>query len=109
VLIDKDFKVVGLRELVRPFRITMPNRKAESVIELPAHSIFRSRTQIGDQLTIERYEPKKPRPEETDTVLAGPPQPDDLTSLMSRNPVVPIAPRREDGERPRTNFAGKVH
>ena len=46
VLIDKDFKVVGLRELVRPFRITMPNRKAESVIELPAHSIFRSRTQI---------------------------------------------------------------
>jgi hypothetical protein len=109
VLIDKDFKVVGLRELVRPFRITMPNRKAESVIELPAHSIFRSRTQIGDQLTIERYEPKKPRPEETDTVLAGPPKPDDLTSLMSRNPVVPIAPRREDGERPRTNFASKVH
>jgi uncharacterized membrane protein (UPF0127 family) len=30
----------------------MPNGKAESVIELPAHSIFRSRTQIGDQLTI---------------------------------------------------------
>src|SRR5213596_558255 len=59
VLIDKDFKVVGLRELVRPFRITMPNRKAESVLELPAHSIFRSRTQIGDQLTIERYEAKK--------------------------------------------------
>ena len=45
VLIDKDFKVVGLRELVRPFRITMPNRKAESVIELPAHSIFRSRSE----------------------------------------------------------------
>src|SRR6478672_6600192 len=59
VLIDKDFKVVGLRELVRPFRVTMPNRKAESVLELPAHSIFRSRTQIGDQLTIERYEAKK--------------------------------------------------
>jgi hypothetical protein len=30
------------------------------VIELPAHSIFRSRTQIGDQLLIERYEAKKP-------------------------------------------------
>jgi hypothetical protein len=59
VLIDKDFKVVGVRELLRPFRITMPNGKAESVIELTAHSIFRSRTQIGDQLTIERYEPKK--------------------------------------------------
>ena len=60
VLIDKDFKVVGLRELVRPFRVTWPNHRAESVIELPAHSIFRSRTQIGDQLLIERYEAKKP-------------------------------------------------
>jgi uncharacterized membrane protein (UPF0127 family) len=59
VLIDKDFRVVGLRELVRPFTITMPHRKAESVIELPAHTIFRSRTQIGDQLVIERYEAKK--------------------------------------------------
>jgi uncharacterized protein len=105
VLIDKDFKVVGLRELVRPFRITMPNRKAESVIELPAHSIFRSRTQIGDQLTIERYEPKKPRPEDTDTVLAGHSKPGDLTVLMSRGPVVPIAPQRANGEKPRTSVA----
>jgi uncharacterized protein len=60
VLIDSDFKVVGLRELVRPFTVTWPNHRAESVIELPAHSIFRSRTQIGDQLLIERYEAKKP-------------------------------------------------
>src|SRR5438309_10823869 len=60
VLIDKDFKVVGLRELVRPFTVTWPNHRAESVIELPAHSIFRSRTQIGDQLLIERYEAKTP-------------------------------------------------
>src|SRR5213596_696202 len=109
VLMDKNFKVVGLRELVRPFRITMPNPKAESVIELPAHSIFRSRTQIGDQLTIERYEPKKPRPEETDTVLAGPSRPDDLNSLMSRRPVVPIAPQRANGEKPRTSVASKIN
>src|SRR5215470_2426661 len=58
VLIDKDFKVVGLREMVRPFRVTWPEGKAESVLELPAHTIFRSRTQIGDQLLIERYERK---------------------------------------------------
>ena len=63
VMIDKDFKVVGTRELVRPFRIVWPKRRAESVIELPAHSVFRSRTEVGDQLLIERYEPKKlPRP-----------------------------------------------
>src|SRR6266568_1646880 len=59
VLIDKNFRVVGLRELVHPFTITWPNHRAESVIELPAHSIFRSRTQIGDQLLIERYEARE--------------------------------------------------
>jgi|SRR5579872_5217865 len=59
VLIDKDFKVVGLRETVRPFSVTRPNFKAESVIELPVHTIFKSRTELGDQLVIERYEPKR--------------------------------------------------
>jgi hypothetical protein len=59
VLIDKEFKVVGIRELVRPFKITRPNFRAESVLELPAHTIFRSRTEVGDQLVIERYEAKK--------------------------------------------------
>ena len=60
VLIDKNFKVVGLRELVRPFSLTRPNFRAESVIELPAHSIFRSRTEVGDQLLIERHEARSP-------------------------------------------------
>jgi uncharacterized membrane protein (UPF0127 family) len=60
ILIDKNFKVVGLRELIRPFRITRPNFRAESVIEVPAHTIFRSRTEIGDQLVIERYQASRP-------------------------------------------------
>jgi uncharacterized membrane protein (UPF0127 family) len=59
VLVDKNFKVVALRELVRPFTVTLPNFRAESVLELPAHSIFCSRTQIGDQLMIEPYEAKE--------------------------------------------------
>ncbi len=68
VLVDKDFKVVGLRELVRPFRIIWPNFRAESVIELPAHTIFKSRTAVGDQLLIERYEANKsPEPEPVET------------------------------------------
>jgi len=58
VLIDKNFKVVGLRELLRPFRIVGPNFRAESVIELPAHTIFKSGTEVGDQLEIERYNRK---------------------------------------------------
>lgn len=58
VLIDRDFRVVGLRELLRPFRIIRPNFRAESVIELPAHTIFKSGTEVGDQLEIERYNRK---------------------------------------------------
>ena len=58
VMIDKDFRVVNLREMVRPFRIVLPKLRAESVIELPAHTIFRSRTEVGDQLIIDRYESK---------------------------------------------------
>ena len=62
VLVDSNLKVVGLHELVRPFSVTSPNFHAESVIELPAHTVFNSRTEIGDQLVIERYE-KRPIPE----------------------------------------------
>jgi uncharacterized membrane protein (UPF0127 family) len=59
VMIDKDFKVVSVKEWVRPFRVILPNLRAESVIELPAHTIFRSRTEIGDELIIDRYEARK--------------------------------------------------
>ena len=75
VLIDKNFRVVGLRELVHPFTITRPNFRAESVLELPAHSIFRSRTQIGDQLVVDRYEAKRPpKSGSAETVVQLPPQ-----------------------------------
>ena len=59
VMIDKDFRVVSVSELVKPFRVLLPKLRAESVIELPAHTIFRSRTEVGDQLLIDRYEAKK--------------------------------------------------
>ncbi len=60
VMIDKNFRVVNVKEMVRPFRIVWPKLRAESVIELPAHTIFRSRTEVGDELMIDRYEAKKP-------------------------------------------------
>ena len=79
VLIDKNFRVVGLRELVHPLTITRPNFRAESVLELPAHSIFRSRTQIGDQLVIDRYEAKRPPKSGTaETVVQLPPRSSEL-------------------------------
>src|SRR5579864_5779794 len=93
VLVDKNFKVVGLRELVRPFRITLPERKAESVLELPAHTIFRSRTQVGDQLLIERYEARKP----SKIGIAGPvgvqAPPAEIEPAAQRQAAVPIAPQ----------------
>lgn len=63
VMIDKNFKVVSVKELVKPFRVILPKLRAESVIELPPHTIFRSRTEVGDELIIDRYEAKKlPQP-----------------------------------------------
>jgi len=59
VMIDKNFKVVSVKEMVKPFRVILPKLRAESVIELPAHTIFRSRTEVGDELVIERYEAGK--------------------------------------------------
>ena len=59
VMIDKNFRVVSVKEMVKPFRVILPKLRAESVIELPAHTIFRSRTEVGDELVIERYEAGK--------------------------------------------------
>jgi len=71
VLIDKNFKVVGLREVVRPFSLTRPNFRAESVIELPAHSIFKSRTEVGDQLQIERRAAVPPNASDSSEAMSG--------------------------------------
>ncbi len=106
VLIDKNFKVVGLRELVRPFRITLPEPKAESVLELPAHSIFRSRTQIGDQLVIDRYEAKRPpKSGVSDHVIGFQGPPNEFEPHVPRGPV-PISPQGSNVNSARSNFAG---
>ena len=90
VLIDKNFKVVGLRELVHPFTITRPNFRAESVLELPAHSIFCSRTKIGDQLMIERYEARVGVRGNGDERTALKSLPPDLAPARSYVPTVQI-------------------
>ena len=91
VLIDKDFKVVGLRELIRPFRVTRPIFRAESVLELPAHAIFKSRTEVGDQLVIERYEARESAAlrDAADTAVATQGAGDDLfpPAMPARPPI----------------------
>jgi uncharacterized membrane protein (UPF0127 family) len=54
VFLDKDLRVVALRELVHPFSMTGLYFNAESVLELPAHAVFKSRTEVGDQLMLSR-------------------------------------------------------
>src|SRR5579864_3021965 len=54
IFLSKDKEVVHLEEFVRPFRISKVSLKAASVLELPPHTIYRSRTQVGDQLEIAR-------------------------------------------------------
>jgi uncharacterized protein len=52
IFIGKDKEVVYTEEYVRPFRISKVSLKATSVLELPAHTIYRSGTKVGDQLEI---------------------------------------------------------
>ena len=106
VLIDKNFKVVGLRELVRPFTVTWPNQHADSVLELPAHSIFRSRTQIGDQLLIERYEARKPlRSGSSERALSPAPERANLNiALGESRPSVPITSHSSSADVSRSSY-----
>lgn len=54
IFLSKDKEVVHVEEYVRPFRISKVSLKATSVLELPAHAIYRSKTQVGDKLEIAR-------------------------------------------------------
>jgi uncharacterized protein len=52
IFLNKEKEVVYIEEHVRPFRISKVSLRAESVLELPAHAIFRSGTKVGDRLEI---------------------------------------------------------
>ncbi len=54
VFLDRDKRVVHVEEYVRPFRISRVSLKAQSVLELPLHTAFRTGTQVGDQVEIGR-------------------------------------------------------
>ncbi len=52
VFLNRDKRVVHVEEHFRPFRISKVSLKATSVLELPAHTIYRTGTQVGDTLEI---------------------------------------------------------
>jgi uncharacterized protein len=52
IFLNKEKEVVHIEEYVRPFRISKVSLRAESVLELPTHAIYRSGTKVGDRLEI---------------------------------------------------------
>jgi uncharacterized membrane protein (UPF0127 family) len=52
LFLDKNKEVIHIEEHMRPFRISKVSLKATSVLELPAHAIYRSGTKVGDRLEI---------------------------------------------------------
>ena len=62
VFLNKQKEVVHVEEVVRPFRISKVSLKADSVLELPPHTIYRTGTRIGDVFEISSS--RAPRREE---------------------------------------------
>jgi uncharacterized membrane protein (UPF0127 family) len=62
IFLDRNHKVVEIEEHVRPFRISKVSFKAESVLELPVHTVFRTETHVGDQLEISTVRAHEPAP-----------------------------------------------
>jgi uncharacterized membrane protein (UPF0127 family) len=63
IFLNKLKEVVHLEEHVRPFRISRVSLKASSVLELPAHTIYRSGTQVGDRFEISPLATRAVEPE----------------------------------------------
>ena len=52
IYLDQHYRVIHLVEYFPSFRIGPLKTQAESVLELPTHTIYSSQTQSGDQLVI---------------------------------------------------------
>ena len=60
VFLDRHHVVIDVEEHVRPLRISKVSFKADSVLELPVHTVFRTETRAGDQLEISPVRPHDP-------------------------------------------------
>jgi uncharacterized membrane protein (UPF0127 family) len=52
IYLDENLRVIHLEEHFPTFWIAPLRTQAESVLELPSHTIYSSQTQVGDQLVI---------------------------------------------------------
>ena len=59
IFLDRNKVVVHVEEHLRPFRISKVSLKANSVLEVPPHTVFRTGTRVGDQLEISQLGPER--------------------------------------------------
>jgi len=52
IFLDAQNVIVHVEEVVRPFRVSTINLRTKSVLELPAHTVVRTGTKVGDRLEI---------------------------------------------------------
>lgn len=52
IYLDENYRVIHVLEYFPTFRIAPLRIRAESVLEFPAHTVYTSQTQPGDQLVI---------------------------------------------------------
>ncbi|MGM5488784.1 MAG: DUF192 domain-containing protein [Nanobdellota archaeon] len=52
VFMDKNHSVVETKEDFRPFTSYRPKKRAQYILELPAGTVARTQTQVGDHLKI---------------------------------------------------------
>ena len=50
IFLDEHKSVVHVEEHVKPFRVSRVSLKANSILELPTHTVYRTGTRVGDQL-----------------------------------------------------------
>ena len=56
IFLDREKNVVHVEEHVKPFRISRVSLRSHSVLELPAHTVFRTGTCVGDHLEFLKTE-----------------------------------------------------
>ena len=59
VYLDSDQRVIHLCHELSPYRIAAIKWKARSVVELPAGTLARTQTSLGDRLELKRLETEK--------------------------------------------------
>lgn len=73
VFLNREKEVIHVVEHLRPFRVSKITFKALSVLELPAHTIFRTGTRVGDKLEISSAKAiQDPKAEDTPLTVSAP-------------------------------------